>query len=109
MLATRAPPPSRSNIKVRTINSLNRGCQRVQAGAHTIKVPIYAQHGTADLTCTLETIQHFLALVSTPQTEVTLKEVEGGLHDLNRDPCTPECVAAMIAWLHSQKMNELSM
>ncbi|MEW5319870.1 MAG: hypothetical protein WDW38_010989 [Sanguina aurantia] len=80
----------RSNIKVRTINSLNRGCVRVQAGACTIKAPIYAQHGTADMTCTLETIKHFLTLVSTPPSEVTLKEVEGGLHDLNHDPCTPE-------------------
>ncbi|KXZ48417.1 hypothetical protein GPECTOR_28g824 [Gonium pectorale] len=90
----------RGKFKVITIASLLWGCQRLRWCCHRIRLPMYVQHATVDVACSLASMRAFLTRVRSR--DVTLHVVEGAYHDLHHDPETPVLLGRMVEWLRAR-------
>ena len=94
----------RGKVKVQTVLAMLHGCSELARCRSKVTLPIYAQHGSEDKSCSISATKSFLAHVSS--LDVEFHEVPGGLHDLSHDPATEECTAKIIAFLDRQVAHE---
>ncbi|KXZ55182.1 hypothetical protein GPECTOR_3g328 [Gonium pectorale] len=85
------------NVRARSGNEFLKGFRGLGARRKEFKLPILGVHGTSDRCTSLPALRAHLKAVSS--TDVTLKEVEGGYHELLHGP-EKETVRAFIqAWI----------
>ncbi|GIL64059.1 hypothetical protein Vafri_18037 [Volvox africanus] len=91
----------RGRFKVATVASLLAACARLRKTARRLSdVPLYVQHATVDMSCSLPSMHAFLARVR--PSDLTMHVVEGAYHDLHHDPETPMLLGRMMDWLRER-------
>ncbi|KAG2449864.1 hypothetical protein HYH02_005387 [Chlamydomonas schloesseri] len=90
----------RGKFKTATVASLLWGCHRLAGQCNRLTLPVYAQHGTKDVACSLGSFRQLLSRLRS--TDVTAVVEEGAFHDLHHDPKTPELLVHMTNWLKAR-------
>jgi acylglycerol lipase len=88
----------RGAIPARTISELLQAMQRLQQGAHELRIPVLIQHGTADalvpLAATHPVYQHL-----GQSKQRTLQVYEGLYHEVYNEPERDRVISDLEAWL----------
>ncbi|KXZ55183.1 hypothetical protein GPECTOR_3g329 [Gonium pectorale] len=87
----------KDNVRARTANEILRAFRALIARRKDFTLPTLGIHGTSDRCTSLPALRAHLKAVSS--TDVTLKEVEGGYHDLLHGPEKDEVNALVRDWI----------
>lgn len=85
------------NVRARTANEILKGMKRMAQDESKITVPIFAVHGNADKTTSLEAVKRLVH--NSASKDTTLMEIPGGYHELLMGPEKEEVTAAISAWI----------
>mmetsp|Transcript_22991 Transcript_22991/g.50466 ORF Transcript_22991/g.50466 Transcript_22991/m.50466 type:complete len:315 (-) Transcript_22991:187-1131(-) len=85
------------NVKTRMANETLKGFRLAHAKQSTLKLPIYAAHGTSDRCTSLKAVKALLAAAAS--TDKTLNEVAGGYHEIMLGPEKDEVLRSMVDWI----------
>lgn len=90
-------------VRIKTAYELQKGFRKMQQQQQELKLPIYACHGTSDKCTSAPAVKR--CIEKAQSTDKTLREVEGGYHELLHSPGKEEHAHHIIDWVknHLQK------